>query len=166
MNLDLSTAHCDYQELIPPLLDELLGRYSRAKLSSLRVGLPRRDGDTSMGYYDEDTQEIRLNAHWFARPVSVLRRAATSAPLFHGPMTDEPRHVLTHEVFHSLDRVDPLTRSRMREAWLAATRKPRLMPADYGLSNATEFFAELGALVEMNLATVEQRQMLSWIMNI
>jgi hypothetical protein len=163
VNIDLSAAHQDYREIIPPLLDELLARYPRARVSSLRVGPPRRELDVSMGYYDEDTGEIRLNAHWFARPVAVLRQAAASEPLYHGPMTDEPRHVLCHEVFHGIQHSVDGILPRMEEAWRWSTRRPRLMPADYGLSCPVEHFAELGALCDMGYGDPEQRAVLAWI---
>lgn len=164
MKIDLSAAHRDYRELMPPIFDGLLRRYPMARLDLVRVGQPRRENDQSMGFYDEDAREIRFNSYWFIRPVSFLRQAASAEPLFHGPMTDEPRHVVTHEVFHAVQRGIEGIGPRMRRAWEESTRRPELMPAAYGLGDPVEHFAELGALVDLGLATDEQARVLRWIM--
>lgn len=146
------------------MLDEMLRRYPMARLDLVKFGPPRRKGDVSLGFYDEDSHEIRFNLYWFAAPVTFLRQAASSEPLFHGPMTDEPRHVVTHEIFHAVQRGIPGVEPRMRRAWKESTRRPELMPADYGLGDPVEHFAELGALVEMGLASDEQQRMLRWVL--
>jgi hypothetical protein len=166
VKLDLSGAHRDYRGLMPPIFEDLLRRYPMARLDLVRVGPPRRKNDTSMGFYDQDAREIRFNSYWFAEPVALLRRAAMAEPLFHGPMTDEPRHVVAHEMFHAIQRGIEGIEPRMRRAWEESTRRPELMPADYGLGDEVEHLAELGALVEMGLATDEQAQILHWIMGV
>jgi hypothetical protein len=163
IDLDLSGAHPDYRPVVDALFTELLARYPFAALRSMRIGPPRRLGDISMGYYDQDTQDIRFNAYWFARPPEVLQRAAMTPPFFHGEMTDEPRHVVTHEVMHAVQRSIPRIKPRMTEAWAYATRHPESMSADYAFSDETEYFAELGALVDMGFATDAQRDQFKWI---
>jgi hypothetical protein len=79
-------------------------------------------------------------------------------------MTREPEHVGIHEGFHSIEVGIPGIQPRMKEAWVAATKNPGSAPAGYSLVNETEFFAELGACVEMGLATDEQQAQLKWIM--
>ena len=160
---ELDQVHPDYRKMLPPLFEDVRSRYPRMALTRVFVGPPRRPGDVSMGFYDEDAREVRLNLYWFARSPGVLKAAAASPPLFHGPMIEEPRHVVTHECFHAIQRSVPGIEPRLRAAWEAATREPELMPADYGLTDMTEHFAELGALVDMGLATDEQRAMLRWV---
>ena len=162
---DMRYAHADYRRLLPQLFDDVLSRWPRAALRVVRIGPPRREGDVSMGFYDEGAQEIRFNTHWFARPMGILRAAAVSPPLFHGPMTEEPRHVVTHEVMHAVMYAAREMLPRVRAAWQASTVDPALMPAHYGLGDATEHFAELGALVDMGLASEEQQALFRWVLS-
>lgn len=161
---DVSGAHQDYRRVLPQLFEDVRSRYPRMALDLVRIGPPRREGDVSLGFYDQDAREVRLNSHWFARPIGVLRVAAISPPLFHGAMTEEPRHVVAHECFHAVQYAIPGILPRVRVAWEVSTRHPEMMPAAYGMGDETEHFAELGALVDMGLATEEQRQMLRWVL--
>lgn len=163
IEFDLTRAHPDFRAPIETTMTALLWRYPRAKLRRVYVGEPRNPSDISMGFFDEKKFEIWFNSYWFSQEPSVLQRAAESPPLFHGKMIEEPRHVCTHEMFHAIEVGTPGIKPRMKQAWLAATRDPSNAPAGYSLVNETEFFAELGACVEMGLATVEQRAQLKWI---
>jgi hypothetical protein len=165
IKFDFSLAHPDYPSLLQPRFVDLLERYPQAALKRVYVGEPRRKHDLSMGFYDEDSSEIWLNGYWFSKPPAVLQKAARTPPFFHGAMIEEPLHLCIHEVFHAIEYGMGFRElnKRAEKVWRDATKIPRLAPADYALSNPVEFFAELGACVEMGLATEEQQAQLRWI---
>ena len=158
MKYDLAKAHADYRGLIPPIIDTLLAKYPRAALREVYVGDPRNERDQSMGYFDQDNDKIWLNSFWLGKPLKVLREAALSPPHFHGKMVEEPRHVLCHEVMHAVEYGMGFRQmnARIERVWNEVTMDPSTAPADYACVNPTEFFAELGACVEMGLATEDQ----------
>lgn len=111
-----------------------------------------------------DAGTISLNAFWFARDPSHLRASATLPPLWHGPMTEEPRHVLTHEFGHCLSTALPAGwKSRAEELRLRATAAPDAAPSPYSLASADEFWAELFALNEMGYADRDQRMAMRYV---
>ena len=164
IRFDLDAAHPAYRPLIEARMTDLSKRHPSALLERVYVGEPRREGDVSMGYYDEDEHYVWLNGYWFSKDPDILRRAARSEPLFHGRMTEEPAHVLTHEFGHALEWGNRRIRPRMREVWDAATRDPHRAPAAYGLTNDAEYFAELFATCELGLANEDHRAQLRYVM--
>jgi hypothetical protein len=167
VEFDLSAAHPDYQRSIPAILLPLTELYPGAKLRSVVLFDPV-PGDTSMGGVRDGV--IRLNAYWFARDPQILQGAALNRHVvevggiqmgWHGPMTDEPAQVLTHEFGHVA--WDGLPRSEVeewtRERFRAATRDPYLSPSGYAMVGnppLLEFWAEMFALVHMGLATGDE----------
>jgi hypothetical protein len=162
---DLAKAHADYRGLIPPIVEALLAKYPRAALREVYVGDPRNDKDISLGYYDEDTKKIWMNSYWFQQSPLVLQKAAKSSPLFHGRMTAEPEHLVHHEFGHSVDWADhQKIAARRKEVWVAATKDPKSAVAAYGLTNDTEYYAELFAAVELGLASEPQVAAFRYVM--
>lgn len=167
VQFDIAGAHPDYRRSIPDILTPLTEQYPGAVLKSVVLFRPA-PGDTSIGGTTDGV--IRLNSYWFTRGPSLLRRAAANRHAvevggvrmgWHGPMVDEPAHVLTHEFGHvswdALPRreVEKWTRERFR----AATRDPRRAPSGYALVGnppLLEFWAEEFTLVHMGLATDEE----------
>jgi hypothetical protein len=105
--------------------------------------------------------QIRLNSFWFADEPARLQRASDARHTidaggvslgWHGPMTEEPRQVLTHEFFHCLYEAIPSARPWSERMWSRATREPSLAPSGYALSEPGEWFAEFGAMREMGFA--------------
>ncbi len=164
IKFDLALAHPDYRAPIQSIITTLVAKYPRAKLKRVYVGKPRNVRDVSMGFYDENKYEIWFNGYWMSRPMEVLQKAARSEPLFHGKMTAEPMHVVTHEAFHSIEVGTPGIRPRMDEVWREVTRNPGTAVAGYAITNSVENFAETGACVEMGFATSVQREQLRYMM--
>lgn len=159
---DLSDAHPDFVTQIPEIVGPLALRYPTAVLR--RVGLYQLvPGDASMGRASPDGA-VEFNPFWFGRDPRFLAEAAKDHPVvdvggismaWHGPMVDEPAHVVTHEFAHCVwYGLPPERASNWADArWLAATRDPSLAPTGYALANAVEYFAELFALVELGHGT-------------
>jgi hypothetical protein len=166
VKFDFQKAHPEYRPLLQARFTGLVEKYPCAALRRVYVGLPRREDDQSMGYYDQDKDEVWLNSFWFSKSPSVLQQAAKNPPLFHGAMSAEPEHLAAHEFGHALEyglgfeELDP----RAQEIWREATRSPESACAQYGLTNATEHFAELFACCELGFATEEQRAQLRYVM--
>lgn len=161
ITFDLAAAHPGWPSLIEPILADLADRYPQAPLRRVTV-VSRPAGDRSMAATDDGT--ISLNAFWFARDPSHLRASATLPPLWHGPMTEEPRHVLTHEFGHCLSAALPDGwADRAQEMRLRATDAPARAPSPYALASADEFWAELFALNELGFADRDQRMALRYV---
>lgn len=145
--------HPAFEPMIVGGFEALAAAFPDVTVKYVWVGEPRRRGDVSMGYFDEDGKYIRLNSHWLGREPSVLRAAALEPPLFHGRMTQEPEHLIAHEFGHAFEWSNPTIRPRIKEVWSAATKRPKSECfADYALTNPCEYFGELFALVRMGLA--------------
>ena len=167
IRFDFKLAHPDYPALIERQLTALVRKYPQAKLTRVSVAPPRRENDISMGFYNEDDQSIAFNEYWFGQPLRFLAKAAKTPPLFHGLMVEEPAHVVVHEGFHAIQQGYGFKNldERARKVWEGVTRDPGIAPAQYALTNPIEFYAELGACVELDLATDQQRDQFSWIMD-
>lgn len=163
VEFDLARATGDHRARIEAVISGLVRKYPAVSLRSVRTYDPVA-GDRSMGNADEPGV-IRLNARWFARSIGDLEKAAqrTAMPLgdgrtvaWHGPMTVEPDHVLTHEFGHRLaDRV-PAWREWQHAGWLASTADPDLAPSGYALTDEDEWGAEFFALVELGFGNPDQ----------
>lgn len=158
---ELAGAHPYYRREIPLVLGALCARYPRAVLRRV-VLYPRRPHDESMGNVNE-RGTVALNPRWFAADPGELRAAATSRtamPLgdgrylaYHGRMTEEPAHLLTHEFGHVIQDCAPGWQELTAPLLAEARARPDLAPAAYGLCSAVEYWAELFAATELGLAS-------------
>lgn len=155
LKFELDKAAPEFQPIIQRRIIELTHKYPEAKLTRVYVGTPRKPKDISMGYYDEHKFEIWFNDYWMSKP-DMLVSAAKAQPHFHGEMIDEPIHVITHEFGHALELGLKDPAARMKKIWLAATKDPKKSPAQYGLVNETEYWAELFTACELGLANEDQ----------
>jgi hypothetical protein len=162
---DLSNAHRSYQRDIPAILQPLMERYPGTRLRMVRLCDPKL-GDTSMGA-TYPGGEIRLNAYWFARDPKYMSAAAERCSVvdgggvqmgWHGPMVQEPQHLLTHEFGHVVWQCLPQREVEewAGDRWRQATVTPHLAPSGYALANSEEFFGEMFALVHLGCATDEE----------
>jgi len=159
---DLGKAHPVYRRAIPPLVERLAWLYPKAPLRRVRVYEPAQS-DRSLANEDRPGV-ISLNLLWFGAEPETLQRRALQLPRYHGPMIEEPQHVLTHEFGHVLcEALEAGWQDRAAEAWASATAEPERAPTPYALSDPDEYFAELFALAELGFATREQRRRLGFI---
>lgn len=154
--------HPRYEELIDEIFGRLQARYPQVHLRAIACVPPSSAQDKSMG--SELDGVISFNAYWFGRHPSFLQSAAKTPPLFHGPMTDEPLHVFTHEFAHALAEGVTGLPERVKRLWEDATGDPESAPTEYALANPTEYFAELFSLCELGLAGESHRQQLRYAM--
>ena len=158
---ELAGAHPYYRREIPLVLGALCVRYPRARLERV-ILYPRRPNDESMGNVNE-RGTIALNPRWFAVDPKELKDAAksrTAMPLgggkflaYHGRMTEEPLHVVTHEFFHIVQDYAPEWQEFTAPLLAEARAHPDLAPAAYGLTNATEYWSELATAAELGLTS-------------
>ena len=157
---DLDRAHPASAPLIRRIVDALAERYPWAPLREVRL-YEQKSGDRSMANTTE--HEITLNPYWFSRDPVELRLQATRNTRvrlrgreveWHGGMTDEPRHVLTHEFGHSLSHALPGWRALAGQARSRALDDPRLAVSGYGLVDDDEYFAEMFAAYELGTARI------------
>lgn len=161
MDYQLDGFHPYFQVAIPAIFERLRAKYPRAPLKQVRL-TKLKEGDTSMGNATQPGV-IAFNPHWFARDPMYLQQAATEKTAFslgdgrmiayHGLMTEEPVHVITHEFTHVLTEALPGWREWSRARWLEATKLPSLAPAGYALANEIEYFPELFTAMELGLYT-------------
>lgn len=155
----LRGAHPGYREVVPKILGRLVEQYSGAMLDEVSL-YPYRAGDRSLANVNQRGR-ISLNPYWFAVSPTYLATAAKTrvdVPVmrsltlpFHGAMTEEPVHVLTHEFGHCVWDACKNPEG-FTEPLLAQARKdPTIAPAVYGLTNTIEYFAELFAAVHLGL---------------
>lgn len=111
-----------------------------------------------MAFTENNT--IGLKSFWFEQEPQVLQAEALSPPFFHGPMTAEPVHVLTHEFGHVFcSNFQQGWKARAEVARLACTRATPSALDGYALGDPDEFTAELFALCELGFASHIQRVM-------
>lgn len=164
IHYDLTRAHPRFAPMIREIIGALVERYPWAPLHSVRVYEPPL-GDRSMGNTKDGV--ISLNEHWFgadprdlqdaalARHDILLRRLRVS---WHGGMTAEPIHLLSHEFGHALAPAIPGCRAFARDARAAALLDPSLAISGYGLVDDDEYWAEIFAACELGKASGETRR--------
>ena len=164
VKFDLAGAHPRYRDEVPEILTSLARRYPGAGLRTVRLYRPE-PGDLSMAA-TLPGGVIQLNEFWFVAAPDELSEAARCYPVvvvdgvtmgWHGPMTDEPEHVLTHEFGHvAMEALRREAADWARERWQRATHDPVAAPSGYALANPEEFFGEEFALVHLCLATEDE----------
>jgi hypothetical protein len=163
MKVELDGVPDEIARQIVDIVDRCSSKYPQADLKGVRLYEPK-PGDRSLG--NEDSHGwLSLNSLWFAGDIDQLRTAAQSEPLWHGPMTEEPRHVTLHEFGHVLAESITGCAARAETLWQAATANPKSAPSRYSLTASPEFVAELFALVEMGFADQQQREDLRWALS-
>lgn len=176
IDYSLDAAHPDYRRLLPEGFDRLLQQYPRAKLDRVELFAPEGD-DLSLGNVD-GPGTIHLSERWFSVTPAALKAAALTPPLYHGLLVEQPRQVIAHEFAHALlDGLGEGAQQRAQRAWLEATKTPlsevyvpaagaRAMtsdvaPGEYSLAaSGNEYFSELFAAVDLDIATESQRRIL------
>jgi hypothetical protein len=154
----LENADPVFQEMIPTILDDLMKQFPVELYDA-------KSTDTSMGA-TLPGGIIKLNAYWFSGDPDRLNDAAkrdliveaNGVPiLWHGPMIEEPEHLLVHEFGHVVEQVHPLKCNDWAlRRFVSATKDPVIAPSGYGLSHPAEYFAEAFALSVLGLATEEE----------
>lgn len=175
----LDRAHPDYRRLLPEGFDRLHDAWPSARLRRVELFAPK-EGDLSLGNADEPGV-VALSERWFSEPPSVLRQAARTPPLYHGPLVEQPRQVIAHEFAHCLlDGLGEAARDRAEEAWRKATGVPLVevyvpaagaralasdvAPGEYSLcASKNEYFSELFAALDLGVATATQEKILERI---
>jgi len=165
LKFDLDLAHQSCEAPLRHGFEKLHAKWPGVKLRGVAIVPPKRDGDISMGHYDEETGDVGLNSYWFSQPIEILRGAATAPPAFHGAMTAEPDHVIAHEFGHAVEWTRPEIRPRLHQVWERATRQPDQCFAQYALTNPCEYWGELFALVSLGLESRAQHSEYIWILS-
>jgi hypothetical protein len=170
---ELDDAHRYYRRCIPALIEGLMEKYPYAPLRVVKLYEAKPD-DHSMGNVNVPGI-IALNPYWFTAAPERLQSAATDklcmtlgngvSLAYHGLMTGEPSHLITHEMCHIMQAVWPYWQPKSRAAWRQATHNPELSPAGYAFTNEVEFCAELFAAYELGVATAQQAELMRDIMS-
>ena len=158
ISFDLDRAHPWYRFVIRNQIWTLADKYPQASLKRVRIYRPASADDRSLGNADKNGV-IALNEYWFAQPPEVLRHAAENWPLmplgdgrfieWHGPMTREPEHVLTHEYGHVVAQGNDAIAQWSDIYWNRITANPETAPTGYALSDIAECWAECFACCEL-----------------
>jgi hypothetical protein len=158
IKFDLASAHQEHHKLIERIIGNLADRYPWVPLRTVRIYEPRSADDRSMGNADTPGT-VALNAYWFAQPPSLLQAEALACRKvmingceisWHGPMIEEPVHVVTHEFGHVVTDAIPDWREWAVGGWRSALTNPENAVSGYALSDPAEFFAEEFAAAELS----------------
>lgn len=169
--MSLGLAHPDYVPILERVYGTLAHRYPWAPLKEVRI-YQGRGHDRSMGSTSGDGV-ISFNSYWFSQPLAFLHEAGeghhtvpvgNSMIAWHGPMTEEPAHVLTHEFGHVIALADPRFLKWSRKRWRSATANvfADIQPSGYALEDADEYWAEVFALNELGYTYDEDVARMLW----